>query len=148
MPVFRWGHAWQAIDDLEREVDRLLQGVGLAIHGFRIGRQYPAVNLFEFEEEFLLTAELPGTHPEELEVTVRAGALTLKGNRQDPQDVAEDRYRRRERFRGLWQRSLALPERIEEDKLTAEFNNGILKVHLPKAAEEQPRRIPVIESNE
>jgi len=148
MPVFRWGHAWQAIDDLEREVDRLLQGVGLALHGFRIGRNFPAVNLFEFEEEFLLTAELPGTRPDDLELTLASGVLTMKGERPVPEGVADDRYRRRERFRGAWQRSLSLPERIEEEQLTAEFTNGILKVHLPKATEVQPRRIQVIESDD
>ena len=148
MPVFRWGHAWQAIDDLEREVDRLLQGVGLALHGIRIGRNYPAVNLFEFEEEFLITAELPGTRPEDLELTLSSGVLSMKGERKIPDGVADERYRRRERFRGTWQRSLSVPERIEEEKLAAEFKNGILMVHLPKAAEVQPRRITVVESDD
>jgi HSP20 family protein len=148
MPVFRWGHAWQAFDDLEREVDRLLQGVGLTLQRVRIGRHYPPINLYELEDEFLLLVELPGTRPEELELTVNAGVLTMNGNRVDPHGVPEDRYRRQERFRGPWQRSVSLPERVQEDKLTAEFASGILKIHLPKLPRVEPRRIPVIGTTE
>ena len=61
MRVFRLGHNWSdAFSDLEREVDRLLRGVNLSIQGLRFGRQYPPVNLYELDDEYLLTAELPG----------------------------------------------------------------------------------------
>lgn len=148
MAVFRWGHSWEAFRDLEREVDRLMQGVNLSIQGVRIGRQYPAVNLYELEDEFLLTSELPATRPEDLELTVAGGILTIKGTRADHAEIPEERFRRQERPQGPWQRSLSLPERVQEENLTAEFNHGVLRIHLPKAAETQPRRIPVSDGNE
>jgi HSP20 family protein len=148
MPVFRWGQAWHAFRDLEREVDRLLNSVNFTFHGIRLGRQFPAVNLYELEDEYMLTAEVPGTRSEDLELTIAGGILTIKGKRDDPDRVPEERFRRCERFRGSWQRSLSLPERVCEDRLTAEFNNGILKVHLPKAEPIEPRRIPVLEGND
>jgi HSP20 family protein len=148
MPVFRWGQNWDAFRDLEREVDRLLSSVNFTFQGIRLGRQYPAVNLYEQDEEFLLTAELPGIRTEDLELTIAGGILTIKGKRTDPDDVPEERFRRHERFRGNWQRSLSLPERVQEDKLSAQFNNGILKIHLPKAEELRTRQIPVVEGNE
>jgi len=148
MPVFRWGHNWDPFHDLEREVDRLLRGVDAVFQGVRLGRQYPAVNLYELPDEFVMTAELPGTHSEDLDLTIAGGILTIKGKRTDPEGVPDEKFRRHERFRGSWERSLSIPERVGEDDLTAEFTNGILKIHLPKAEEIQPRQIPVVESGD
>ena len=148
MPMFRWGQTWDPFRDLEREVDRLLNSVNFTFQGIRLGRQYPAVNLYEFEEEFLLTAEIPGTRTEDLDLTIAGGILTIKGKRSDPEEIPDDRFRRQERFRGSWQRSLSIPDRVREDELSAEFNDGILKIHLPKAAELKSRQIPVAEGND
>jgi HSP20 family protein len=147
MAVFRWGHAWDPFHDLEREVDRLLAGVSLSIQGLRFGRQYPAVNVYDLESELLITAEIPGVKAEDLELTVANGVLTMKGKRSGIDGVPDERYRRQERPRGVWQRSLSLPERIQDDLMTAEFVNGILKIHLPKAPSVQPRQIPISEGN-
>ncbi|HID21015.1 MAG TPA: Hsp20/alpha crystallin family protein [Planctomycetaceae bacterium] len=145
MPIFRWGHHWNALHDIEREVDRLLQSVNLTFQTFRMGRQYPPINLYELEDEYLLTAELPGVTLENLELTVAGGVLTLKGKRNELKAIPEDRFRRQERPQGAWQRSLTLPDRVDEEGLTAEFTNGVLKVHLPKAPEARARHIPVME---
>jgi len=143
MPVFRWGQSWDPFRDLEREVDRLLQSVNLTFQGVRAGRQYPAINVHETPDAFILTAELPSTAPEDLELTIANGVLTLSGHRHDDATVSEDRYRRQERPRGTWQRTLPVPERVQENNLTADFNNGVLLVHLPKAPQLEPRQIPV-----
>lgn len=147
MPVFRFGQNWDPFSDLEREFDRLLRGVNLTFQGFRLGRQYPAVNLYELESEYVLAAELPGTRMEDLELTVSGGVLTLKGRRDDSPDVAEHRFRRSERFRGEWQRSVTLPERVREQDLAATFTNGVLRVRLPKGAQAPPRQISVTDSD-
>lgn len=145
MAVFRWGQAFDAFRDLEREMDRLLAGVSLSFHGVRLGRQYPPVNLYELEDGLLLTAEIPGTRPDDLELTVADGSLTLKGVRSGPENIPDERFRRQERPRGPWQRKIALPERVQEDGLKAEFSNGVLKIFLPRAAAATPRQIPVSE---
>ena len=148
MPVFRWGHTWDAWHDLEREVDRLLQSVHLSFQGIRLGRQYPPMNLYELDDEYLLTAELPGTRSEDLELTISGGVLTLKGKRDDTTEVPEERFRRYERFKGTWQRAITIPDRVREERLAAEFNSGVLKIHLPKAEQPAPRHIPVLESGD
>lgn len=147
MAVFRWGQTWDPIRDLEREVDRLLASVSLSFQGIRVGRQYPPVNVYEVDDELLLTAELPGTRPEDLEVLVADGVLTLKGKRTGAEGITDDHYRRQERPRGDWQRSLTLPALIHEDKLSAEFTNGVLRVRLPKAPATVPRQIRVADGN-
>jgi HSP20 family protein len=148
MPVFRWGQSWRLFQDLEREVDRLLHGVDMTFHGIRFGRQYPAINLYQLDDEYLLTAELPGMRADELDVSIAGGILTLKGTREKPENVSDDQFRRNERFHGAWQRSFSLPERVQEDRLSAEFNSGILKIHLPKAEETEPRQIPITDGTD
>jgi len=147
MAVFRWGHAWDPFHDLEREVDRLLAGVSLTFQGLRFGRQYPAVNVYDLDHELLITAEIPGVKAEDLELTVADGVLMLRGKRSGIEGVPDERYRRQERPRGPWQRSLSLPERIQEEGLAAEFTNGVLTIHLPKAPSTEPRQIPITDAN-
>lgn len=148
MPVFQWRQSWDHFRDLEREMDRLLETIKLPFHSLRLQRQFPAVNFYELDEEFLLVVELPGIVAQDVELTVAGGMLNLSGTRTGPEDVSDDVYRRRERPHGAWQRSLSIPERVREADVTAEFSNGILKVHLPKADDLKPRQIPVSTSNE
>lgn len=148
MPVFRWGQNWDLFRDLEREVDRLLESVHLTLPGVRFRRQYPAVNLYELDNEYLLLAEAPGMRAGELDLSVAGGILTLKGTRREPDDVPDDRFRRHERFRGSWHRSFSIPDRVRDEDLSAEFSNGILKIHLPKAEEIKPRQIPVVDGSD
>lgn len=147
MAVFQWGQSWEPFQDLERQVDRLFASMRLPFPTIRLDRHYPAVNMYELDKEFLLTAELPGTVPEKLEVTLSGGILTLKGSRPAPDGVPDERFRRHERIWGNWQRSFSIQERIAEDRVAAEFNDGILKIHLPKAEETQARQIPVVATN-
>ena len=143
MAVFRWRQSWGNLRDLEREFDRLLESIKTPFPGLRLERQYPPVNVYELEAEFLLVAELPGISPENLDLTVSNGILSLKGERRGPDGTPEDRFRRHERLRGNWQRQLTLPDRVDEERLSAEFVNGILKIHLPKLPAVKARQIPV-----
>ena len=147
MAVVRWGQPWDPFRDLEREVDRLLASVSLGLHGVRLGRQFPALNLYETDGPRLLTAGLPGVKPEDLEGTVADGVLKIQGKRQGYDGVPDERYRRQERPRGAWQRSLQLPERVVEEELTAELSNGVLTIRLPRAPVSQPRQIRVLDGN-
>jgi HSP20 family protein len=144
MAVFRWRQTWGSLRDLEREFDRLLENIKMPFPGLRMERQYPPVNVYELESEFLLVAELPGVGAENLDLTVAGGVLTLKGDRRGPEGIPEDRFRRHERLRGNWQRQLTLPDRVDEDGVAAEFTNGILRIHLPKLPSVKPRQIPVM----
>jgi HSP20 family protein len=93
----------------------------------------PLVDITEDEKEFLLKAELPGVKREEVKVTVEDGVLTLTGERRFEQEEKEKRYHRIERAYGSFMRSFTLPEGTPADKVAAEFKDGVLLVHLPKA---------------
>ena len=134
MPVFRWGHSWDAFRDLEREMDRLLNSVNFAFQGIRLGQQFAAINLYELADEFLVTAKLPGIKIDDLEVTIAGGVLHIKGRRTDPDGVPEERYRRQERFRGNWQRSISVPDGVNEEAFRAEYSDGVLRIHLSQGS--------------
>ena len=73
------------------------------------------------------------------------GVLTIKGVRKPPPEAREDSFRRQERFQGAWQRTLQLPDRIDEEGMKAEYTAGILRIMLPKIAGTAARSIPVSE---
>lgn len=141
MPVFRWGNAFDAFRDLEREFDRLLQTV--ATQSVRAGARFPLVNLYERPSEYLLLVQLPGVEKDQLDLTIADGRLTLKGERTRPASVEEHQYRRSERPIGRWERTVAIPERVDEDRIAADFREGLLQLTLPKAASTPARQIQV-----
>ena len=145
MSVFRWRQNWNPFQDLEREVDRLLNSMNFPLQGVRLGRSFPQINVYELEDRFLLTAELPGVRSSDLELSIAEGCLTLKGQRVPNGEFADDTYRRTERFQGNWQRSIMLPDRALEEGLKADLNHGILKVTFRKAPQTVARQIQVQE---
>jgi HSP20 family protein len=147
MAVFHWGQGWEPLRDLEQQVDQLLEGFRIPFRTVRLERQFPPLNLYELDEEFLLTAELPGMSSDKLEVTVRGGIMTLRGERSGPADIKEEQFRRHERSWGPWERSFGVPDRVDTERVSAELNDGILKVHLPKLPESPPRQIAVVQGD-
>ncbi|WP_459557733.1 Hsp20/alpha crystallin family protein [Lacunimicrobium album] len=143
MAVFRWGSTWNSIHDLEREMDRLLQSVNLSFHSLRVNRPYPAINIYERPDEFLLTAEIPGTKSTDLDVSISGNMLTIRGIRQPDQNIPEELYRRRERRFGKWERTISLPDNVEDERMSATFLAGVLQLHIPKTPKQTPRQIPV-----
>jgi HSP20 family protein len=105
----------------------------------------PVVDVVESESEFVLLAELPGIEKSDVKLTVEAGILTLTGQREQEQaiDGKSARYHRSERAYGRFARSFSVPESVDEQRLSAEFRNGILTVRLPKAEKAKPRSVEV-----
>ena len=145
MPVFQWGHAFEAFTDLEREFDRLLQSAAQAA---RVGRLFPPLNLYELPDRFVLLAQIPGVAAEELDLQVADRQLTLRGERKLPDGVSESQFRRRERIGGRWERTVSLPDRVDEEAIEAEFRNGMLVLQLPKLQPSVSRQIAVVDASD
>lgn len=147
MAIIRFGQpfsgAFSDIDRLRREVDRVFnEMVGTAASRDYSG-VFPPVNIYESEDCYLLTAELPGIDPADMEIKVTDDSLTIKGQRK-PDDYGEGAsYHRRERDSGYFRRVLTLPDKVDPDKVEATNRHGILQVRLPKAEEIRPRQIQV-----
>ena len=103
----------------------------------------PAVDVVETEGEFLLHAELPGVEKKDVKLGIERGVLTLSGQRDQAKEEHGRRYHRVERAYGRFARSYTMPELVDEQKLTAEFRNGVLTVHLPKSEKAKPKSIEV-----
>lgn len=103
----------------------------------------PLVDITEDDKEFLLKAELPGVKREEVKVTVEDGVLMLSGERRFEKEEKDKKYHRIERAYGSFMRSFTLPEETPADKVAAEFKDGVLLVHLPKAVTPKPSPMEV-----
>lgn len=135
-----WSGGWEPFHEFQREMGRLFQSFD-PFQAFRHVRAFPPMNLYTTGEEFLLSVQLPGMSPEEVELTVTSETLTLRGERRRPEGVKDDSYRRQERFMGRWSRTIALPDRVDEARVTAQFADGVLTVRLPRAEGTRPRHI-------
>jgi HSP20 family protein len=125
---------------LRREIDRLFEDTFA-----RDGSSWvPAVDVQENDKEILLELELPGLKPENVEVTAENGVLTVRGEKKsERKEGEENRYHIVERAYGSFMRTFQLPQGIDEEQINAEFENGILTLHIPKAALPQPRKIQI-----
>jgi len=104
---------------------------------------FPAVDVYEDKDNLLVKAELPGLKKEDIEISLHDGFLTLSGERKGEEKHQEADVYRSERWAGRFHRSIKLPCRVETDKITATYNEGVLTVNLPKAEEAKPKQIPV-----
>lgn len=102
-----------------------------------------ALDVVENEDEFVLKASLPGVNPDDIEITYTDGTLTIKGEIKEDQEIEESRYHLRERRYGRFSRSISLPKNLDADKIDAQYEAGVLTLHLPKAEEMKPRRIEI-----
>jgi HSP20 family protein len=125
---------------LRREIDRLFDDT----FARNVGNFTPAVDIKENENEIRLDLELPGMRPEDVEITAENGVLTVRGEKQEERKEGDDnRYQVVERVYGTFLRTFQLPQGVDADQIKAEFNNGVLSLHIPKAALPQPKRIEI-----
>ena len=103
----------------------------------------PAVDVYDNDKDIVIKAELPGMDKKDMVVHVDGRFLTLKGERSSENEVKEDKYHRRERSYGKFERVFTLPEEVDPDKITADYKDGILKIHIPKPEEQKPKQITV-----
>jgi HSP20 family protein len=104
----------------------------------------PAIDVSEKEESYLVKAELPGVARENLDITINDGVLTINAERkEEKKEEKDDRVIRQERYLGKLVRSLRLGSDIDEGRIEAQYQDGVLKLSLPKTAEVKPRKVDV-----
>jgi HSP20 family protein len=102
----------------------------------------PALDLYESGDHFVAVVELPGMRKEDIDISLHDGTLTISGERKRESNNGEA-AQRTERYVGTFRRSIALPTHVDAGKVSATYENGILKVTLPKAEEAKPKQIHV-----
>lgn len=133
---------WREMERLRREMNQLLSE-GNAPARLPVMRGYPAMNIWVNETGAVVTTELPGISPDDLEISVVDDILTISGSR-TPEELEEGAaYHRRERGCGTFTRSFQLPFKVDPTQVEAVTNSGILNIMLPRAEEDKPKKISV-----
>ncbi len=133
---------WREMERLRREMDRLFATMPTILRG-SAAPAYPAMNVWTNDEGAIVTAELPGVSPEDIDISVMGDTLTLKGNRQPDELQEGETYHRRERGYGSFTRTFRLPFQVEPDQVEAVFEKGVLRISLPRAEADKPKKIAV-----
>lgn len=127
---------------LSQEVDRLFDEL---IHrrwgSQRDAQEWPQLDLCETEEAFLLEADLPGVHKQDVSVTIEGRDLVLRGQRVVEQTTRRGNFFHHERRTGQFLRRLPLPVSVDQDRIRAEFHDGVLSVTLPKVSPSEPPKV-------
>jgi HSP20 family protein len=141
---------WDPFKELEEISERFSRVFGRLPARREAGREaltvadwMPTVDIKEDEKEYLIQAEVPGIDKKDVKVTIQEGVLSIQGERKQEKEEKGSRFHRVERSYGTFVRSFTLPEDVAEDKLKAEFKDGMLLVHLPKTEKAKPKAIEV-----
>lgn len=103
----------------------------------------PTVDISETDGGYQIKAEIPDVKKEDVKVTLEDGVLTIQGERKQEKEEKGKKYHRVERSYGSFVRSFSLPDLIDEEKVKAEFKDGVLNLHLPKSEKAKPKAIEV-----
>lgn len=106
----------------------------------------PAVDIYETENEIIVHAELPGVERKDIGLSLEKNVLTLKGERRFEKEMKQENYHRIERAYGGFSRSFSIPAIVDEEKIRAEYNDGILKISLPKKEQVKAKQIQIAET--
>lgn len=128
---------------LRQAMDRLFEDsfVGMGSEGSLMN--WPPIDVRQTDDEVILTAALPGVKPEDVNVTITGQTINLRGSMKQEKEIKEEEYLYQERRYGSFNRSIQVPMRVQGDQAKASFEDGVLKISIPKAEEVKPRQIQI-----
>lgn len=147
MALVRWRNGgdiapWSALQNLEGDMSRLFGELSRDFN-WPEGAWMPPADLHETDDAYLVELDVPGMNKEDIELTTMENVLTIKGERKNEHHDEGKGYRRFERRYGGFQRSFEIPGGFNGDKVEAHYENGVLRVTLPKREEAKPKAIEV-----
>jgi len=143
MSITRW-NPLQELTTLQNSMDRFFNDPlfqPLTFNGVKAG--LPTLDLMERDDELVVQAAIPGYKPEQVDISVQGDMLILRGTTEEEQERNEGTYHLRERHVGSFHRSIRLPVSVNTDEATADYDNGVLTLRLPKTGESAVKRIKV-----
>jgi HSP20 family protein len=149
MAIQRWD-PWGSIEEMERRMDEAMRYPMISrrpMFWWRLPVEdmtmSPAIEVIDKKDKLMVRAEVPGVKPEDIDISVSDSTLTIKGEKKSESEVKEDDYYRREMSYGRFSRSVALPTKVQADKVDASYDDGILEITLSKAHEAKPKKVAV-----
>lgn len=149
MAIIRWMDPMREMATLQERMNQIFSDFFTRGRGHEegtspgLGLWAPAVDIYETADDVVVSAELPGVDKDRIHLEYKDGILTLRGERKVEKEVKEENYHRMERVYGTFQRSLPIPSSVDEERIKANFRDGILEVHMPKKEAAKPRQIKV-----
>jgi HSP20 family protein len=107
------------------------------------GTYWPAMDVAENEDAVIVKAELPGTKPDDIEISVQGNTLTISGEKKEESEDRREGYYHTERRYGRFQRVVSLPNDVDPEKIEATHREGVLTVSLPKTEAAKPKRVKI-----
>ncbi len=147
MAIVRW-EPFRELAALQNEMGRWMNqvmGTGTLQpgNGGQTSTWLPAVDVWETDDELVLSFDLPGIPEDQISVELDDTVLTVSGQREREEQQSGERFYRYERRFGTFQRSVSLPPGVNEDDIKATYRNGVLEVRVPKPEEQKPKRIQI-----
>jgi HSP20 family protein len=139
MALIRWD-PWGELAALQRDVNELF---GRTSSTARRTPLVPPIDAYRTDGGLCVLMELPGMGPENVDISVQEGQLVVSGEREVDEKIADERWVRRERPSGRFQRAFTLPEGTDASRITASFEHGILQLDIPNPPERQPHKIQI-----
>lgn len=141
MALVRW-NPYAELEALRRQMDRLFDDVG-DYSGFADQPWQPAVELNDAGENLVLKVQLPGIHPDNLDINASRDSITISGEYRHEQENKPQNIYHSEFQYGKFHRTIGLPVGIQQNQVEADYNNGILTLRLPKVEEAMNRSVKV-----
>ena len=150
MALVRWDPS-RELSSLQAEMNRLFSSFfdtpattgGGQGNGGALRRWYPAMDLVETDDHFVLRADLPGLSQDDVKIELEDQTLTISGERKAEHEERQEGFYRVERAFGTFSRSLTLPKGVDPESVSASFDRGVLEVRIPKPEERKPRRVAI-----
>jgi HSP20 family protein len=145
MSVLRWD-PFQDLLSLQDEMNRVFNraaGRSTDTSGQAARAWAPALDIAERKDAYLVTVELPGVNPDDINVTLENNLLTIQGERRQASESADQQFHRIERAYGSFRRSVSLPSTVQADAIQASYDDGLLRLVVPKAEEAKPKKIAI-----
>ena len=146
MELMRWNPRRELFglhNSINRMFDNFISPTVRSDEALSVWGWNPVVDIYENEENIVITAELPGVDKKDMTVDVKGRVLTLKGERSTDNEVKEDNYYRQERCYGKFERCFTLPVEIDPEKIKADYKDGVLKIDIPKNEESKPKQVAI-----
>ena len=147
MAIVRY-EPWNVVSQLQNEINRVFGNLNEAEGTSATSEWSPACDVREYSDRFQLLLDVPGVEPQDVEITLDSGVLTVSGNRAEEKAAGADgtehpQQQRIERRLGRFHRRFILPDTADGENVNASGRNGVLEIVIPKQARAQPRRITV-----
>ncbi|MBZ5512025.1 MAG: Hsp20/alpha crystallin family protein [Acidobacteriia bacterium] len=145
MPIIRWD-PFRELNLITSRMNRLFQdtyGPGSTEESLATSAFVPPVDIYEDEHNITLKIEVPGIEQKDMDVRMENNTLTVRGERKFEKEEKEENFHRLERRYGSFYRAFTLPNTVDPDSVSAEYDNGLLKIKLAKKAEAKPKQIKV-----